>query len=163
MTPPRDFGTDDTARAMLAVLMRRHAVPAVVGEISAWLERYHGNPELIAALRASVAPVDAPAVDPRDTEIARLRLALEPGKASKIVAGLFDTAEGLGYSNTSSEPPLSWIIDQMAKRDEKIARLEAGLHQIEVDGCVCGVAPDRIFADGHAPGCPVGKALRWEA
>lgn len=66
----------------------------------------HDAVRLIAALRASRA------------EVERLRAALEPGKASAIVAAMFDQAERLGHDPYSSKHALTYLVEEVERLRE---------------------------------------------
>lgn len=72
-----------------------------------------------------------------ERRVADLQLALEPGKASGIVAGLFKEAIRLGRSSVSSEPPILWLTGEIEGLRTRLTRLEEDKRSIEDAWAIC--------------------------
>lgn len=85
-------------------------------------------------------------------EVRRLREALEPGKASAIVAQMFEEAERLGHSPISSKHALTYLVEEIEQWRAHATQLGKALrryggHQESCIGrvltrkaCDCGLA-----------------------
>lgn len=80
---------------------------------------------LIAALRAESA------------EVERLRAALEPGKASTIVAAMFAQAERLGHDPYSSKHALTYLVEEVERLREDARENYARAEQAEQELVAC--------------------------
>jgi hypothetical protein len=88
----------------------------------------------------------------KDAEIARLKLCLEPGKASAIVNGVWKIAERLGMPHSSWKHALTWLGEEIERLRAKSTQRDAENAALRglVDECGKCLAFTRGLASPHA-------------
>lgn len=104
------------ADGALAVLWKRHEQGIEKGEDGHWY----------CMCGAALPCAEAQALAVLSVTLLQLRVSLEPGKASAIVAGMFEAAQRFGHSPYSSKHALTYLVEEIERLRAALAEATTG-------------------------------------